>query len=52
VLFYLGKNGPIGANTTAKNPAFRSELHKHLAMLEPDIRSGEIDTVDLPEEKA
>jgi len=52
LLFYRGKNDPIGVNATAKNPAFRAELHKYLAWLEQDIRSGEIDTVDLPEEKS
>ena len=52
LLFYRGKNDPLGANTTAKNPAFRTELHKHLALLEQDIRAGEIDTIDLPDGKA
>ncbi|MEI6070811.1 MAG: hypothetical protein WCS31_03385 [Verrucomicrobiae bacterium] len=52
LLFYRGKNDPVGANATVKNPAFRSELHKHLTLLEQDIRSGEIDTVDLSKEKA
>jgi len=52
LLFYRGKNDPIGANAMAKNPAFRAELHKYLALLEHDIRSGEIDALDLPEEKA
>ena len=51
LLFYRGKNDPIGANATAKNPAFRAELHKYLGLLELDIRSGEIDAFDLPEEK-
>ena len=52
LLFYRGKNDPLGANATAKNPAFRTELHKHLALLEQDIRAGEINTIELPEEKA
>ncbi|TSA34807.1 MAG: hypothetical protein D4R65_05635 [Verrucomicrobiaceae bacterium] len=47
LLFYRGKNDPLGANATAKNPAFRVELHKYLALLEQDIRAGELDTIDL-----
>jgi len=52
LLFYRGKNDPLGANATAKNPVFRAELHKYLGLLEQDILGGEIDTIDLPEEKA
>jgi hypothetical protein len=52
LLFYRGKNDPIGANATAKNPVFRAELHKYLGLLEQDLSAGEIDTIDLPEEKA
>jgi len=51
LLFYRGKNDPIGANATTKNPTFRAELHKHLALLEQDIHAGEIDTIDLPTEQ-
>jgi hypothetical protein len=50
LLFYRGKNDPLGANASAKNPAFRGELHKYLALLEQDIRAGEIDILDLSEE--
>lgn len=52
LLFYRGKNDPLGANATAKNPVFRTELHKQLALLEQDIHAGEIETIDLPKEKA
>ncbi len=52
LLFYRGKNDPIGANATAKNPAFKAELHKHLALLEEDIRAGELDLIDLSQEKS
>ena len=52
LLFYRGKNDPLGENATAKNPVFRAELHKHLGLLEQDILGGEIDTIDLPEEQA
>ena len=51
LLFYRGKNDPIGANASAKNPAFRAELHKYLALLEQDIHAGEIESIDLGEEK-
>jgi len=51
LLFYRGKNDPIGANATAKNPAFRAELHKYLELLEQDIHSGEIEVIDLGTEK-
>ena len=52
LLFYRGKNDPLGANATAKNPVFRAELHKYLGLLEQDIHAGEIDAIDLPVEKA
>ena len=51
LLFYRGKKDPLGANATAKNPVFRAELHKYLALLEQDICAGEIDTIDLREDK-
>jgi len=47
LLFYRGKNDSIGANASPKNPAFRAELHKYLALLEQDIHAGAIDTIDL-----
>jgi len=52
LLFYRGKNDPAGANATTKNPAFRAELHKYLALLEQDIHAGEIDAIDLDDESA
>jgi hypothetical protein len=52
LLFYRGKHDPLGANAAAKNPAFRTELHKYLALLEADIRTGAIDTVEIPGEQA
>jgi len=51
LLFYRGKNDPVGSNATSKNPAFRTELHKCLALLERDIRAGAIDEIDLTESK-
>ncbi|MEI8341177.1 MAG: hypothetical protein WCH43_06525 [Verrucomicrobiota bacterium] len=50
LLFYRGKNDPLGANASVKNPLFRAELHKYLALLEQDIRDGEIDLIDFPDE--
>jgi len=47
LLFYRGKNDPVGANASTKNPVFRSALHKYLAWLDQDIRSGDYDTIDL-----
>ena len=51
LLFYRGKNDPLGANASAKNPVFRAELHKYLALLEQDIRAGEIDLINFPDEE-
>lgn len=51
LLFYRGKNDPLGANARAKNPVFRAELHKHLALLEQDIRTGDIDSIDFPDKE-
>ena len=50
LLFYRGKNDPIGTNASVKNPLFRKELHKYLALLEQDIRDGEIDLIDFSDE--
>ena len=40
LLFYRGKNDSIGVNASIKNPLFRKELHKYLALLEQDIREA------------
>ena len=47
LLFYRGKNDPIGANASEKNPAFRRELEKSLALLEQDILSGQIHSINI-----
>jgi len=47
LLFYRGKNDPIGANACEKNPAFRRELEKSLALLEQDILSGQIHSINI-----
>ena len=47
LLFYRDKNDPLGRNTSTANPAFRSALHKHLALLEEDIASANIEELPL-----
>ncbi len=37
LLFYRGKNDPVGRNVSIANPAFRSALDKYLILLETDI---------------
>lgn len=49
LLFYRDKNDPIGRNASTANPAFRSALHKHLALLEKDIASANIEELPLPD---
>ena len=43
LLFYRGKNDPVGRNASMMNPAFRAALDKHLALLEEDIANGNIE---------
>ena len=43
LLFYRGKNDPIGGNISMANPAFRKTLEKYLAFLEADIADGDIE---------
>jgi len=40
LLFYRGKNDPVGKNVTIKNPDFKKQLSKHLDLLAGDIESG------------
>ena len=51
LLFYRGKNDPLGANASPKNPLFRAELHKYLALLEEDIRAGKFDIIEFSGEE-
>jgi len=39
LLFYRGKNDPIGENVTIQNPAFKKELHDYLRLLAVDIEN-------------
>jgi hypothetical protein len=48
LLFYRGKNDPIGRNVSMANPAFREALDKHLALLEADIAGGKVEELVLP----
>ena len=43
LLFYRGKNDPVGRNASIANPAFRSALDKYLMLLEADILDGNIE---------
>ena len=43
LLFYRGKNDPVGRNVSIVNPAFRSALDKYLMLLEADILDGNIE---------
>ena len=43
LLFYRGKNDPVGQNVSIANPAFRSALDKYLMLLEGDILDGNIE---------
>ncbi len=47
LLFYRSKNDLLGSNATPKNPIFRNELHKYLAILEQDIQDRKIHTIDI-----
>jgi hypothetical protein len=44
-LFYRDKKDPVGANISPKNPAFASQLKKHLALLRTDLDSGAFDII-------
>ncbi len=43
LLFYRGKNDPVGRNVSIANPAFRSALDKYLILLEADILDENIE---------
>ena len=47
LLFYRDKNDPIGANISSKNPAFRAQLRKHLALLLEDINRNQVEVIAL-----
>ncbi len=49
LLFYRGKNDPVGRNVSMANPAFRTALEKYLALLEADILGGDIEEL-LPDQ--
>ncbi len=49
LLFYRGKNDPVGRNVSMANPAFRTALEKYLALLEADISGGNIEEL-LPDQ--
>ena len=43
LLFYRGKNDPVGENASMANPAFRAALDKYLTLLEADIAAGKME---------
>ena len=45
LLFYRAKQDVVGANITAKNPAFRWQLAKHLILLREDLTAGRFDLI-------
>ena len=47
LLFYRGKNDPIGRNANMANPAFRTALEKYLALLEADIAANNVEELIL-----
>ena len=48
LLFYRGKDDPLGRNISLSYPAFRKALDTHLSLLEADIARGDIEPVLLP----
>ena len=48
LLFYRGKDDPLGRNVSLSNPEFRKALDTHLNLLEADIARGDIEPVMLP----
>lgn len=47
LIFYRGKNDPVGRNASMANPVFRAQLDKHLALLEADIAAGDVEELSL-----
>ena len=47
LLFYRDNNDPLGANATMKNPAFRTQLHRYLDLLQQDIQANAVDPIPL-----
>lgn len=52
LLFFRGKNDPIGSNASPANPKFREELQKYLSLLHEDVLAGEIEAINLDEKKS
>ena len=48
LLFYRGKDDPLGRNVSLSNPEFRKALDTHLNLLEEEIARGDIEPVMLP----
>jgi hypothetical protein len=45
LLFYRGKNDPLGQNVSHKNPAFVRQLEKHLDLLLTDLAAKNFDLI-------
>ena len=50
LLFYRDKGDAVGANVSPKNPAFSTQLKKHLALLSEDIKTNRVDVIDVKDQ--
>jgi hypothetical protein len=46
LLFYRGKNDPVGENISPKNPVFTRQLEKHLDLLQADLSGKKFDVIE------
>ncbi len=51
-LFYRDKSDAVGANVSPKNPAFTTQLKKHLAPLQEDIKTNQVDVIEVKDQSA
>ena len=52
LLFYRDKSDAVGANVSPKNPAFTTQLKKHLALLHEDIKTNQVDVIEVKDQSA
>lgn len=52
LLFYRDKSDAVGANVSPKNPAFTKQLKKHLALLHEDIKTNQVDVIEVKDQSA
>jgi hypothetical protein len=46
LLFYRGKNDPVGKNITIRNPAFKTQLLTYLRLLREDIGNHRYEVIE------